>query len=1308
MGLKLDFHQKTGKGWTFSASLGPSKTKAAEDADGDEDDDGGDDGSGQCTVKSFLQDIVGKGVPLPGLIPGEVLDIPLGRPDGDGEVLDFKCALFKGKRPDEKNQDKEIETEMIMLTASINISKVSLTFVQWRDTSWKSHVQSKRVIKVTLSDMDPAKVPLVRQLKQPFDQLAYMWVADRATEELAKDKSVVGKTVAEKTSAERQASGGQSKSSTKNKTRNKTRNMTKNDALTIAGKPKGNKKKPGITMSEMTALAPFLTRDSDKLFYKTDAPDPTKIPPGDVVVEAGSHFVIVVKSDKGAQRAVLDYVFGRPKEAKPEAIERGQTGGELLASAPGDDEIHPKDPAKSPFKKSVGPLSIENIGLTFDLENQRLGIKLDATFLLGPIGLALLGFGVSVQIGDLPKPPPLPPLGFIMSSGDMVPSAVGKIPVSNPKATLDGRLVSFDRPPITIAGGFVRTKMDGATYYAGGLILGFVPWKLTAIGVYGDVPRAKKPAALTRRHRRQQSSCCVVELRDDDELDLIRESEFRGKTATVDETSSTFLPQDNTGSFTMVFVILKLEGPLFSVGFTDLSGLTAGVGVNSHKRLPTAETVLDFPFTKPSGTPSQSAGPLASLRAVLYPDKTTPWFVAREGSMWVAAGVKATAFALMSVDAVLVVQLNPDVQLGIFGVAVVDVPSLVSPVKFAHAELGIACVLDLSTGTFRFDAQLSPRSYVLDESCHLTGGMAMYAWFSPLRPGRAVALPDEDDGQRPGDGEWVLTIGGFHQAFVRPGAYPNPPRVGIAWSLGENLRITGEAYFAVTPRICMGGGRIHAALTLGALSAWFDAYLDFLINFRPFKFAADGRLSVVVRFSMDMWLVTVRINAEIGAVLSVLGPPMAGRVYVDFWVFGFDIDFGDRDRAIREGNASSLGLLAFLDLVLKGAGKAVGSGVSPSSLMFGGGGSGDGSWVHMPKEDAKRSREVARKVVEDDDDEKRKKETSSPFLFNCTAGLLTDNDVPGGGDYAKRYKSKSQGQNGSPAWMATMFRDTPIPSNTWGVKAGELSWTVTCAFAASAAKFYDERTSRPPMIPAEDTVSIPSAQAEGVYALPMRLTGSLTSTVTITVTQEDKQVRYFGIRPNGADKDRRDDRWSVKPILKSLPRSLWGRYDPDTDPALKGNAVSALLNPPTAKGSVNLVTGFTIRPPLPYRSKDEVPKFNLVEDMRVSVKKGGYVFVGVKDTADQRWRPRPPPDGGKEKDKGKGKGKEVRWDVVQKAWNTQAMEDCAENVVSLWSEAMGWTEKDHSSSPLTGRRPKALLCRFKSMVPAAPMITAEY
>ena len=55
-------------------------------------------------------------------------------------------------------------------------------------------------------------------------------------------------------------------------------------------------------------------------------------------------------------------------------------------------------------------------------------------------------------------------------------------------------------------------------------------------------------------------------------------------------------------------------------------------------------------------------------------------------------------------------------------------------------------------------------------------------------------------------------------------------------------------------------------------------------------------VSVGVEFILDLWLVTIHISVEISARLHLQGPPFGGVVYVDFWVFGFDIPFGDQIR----------------------------------------------------------------------------------------------------------------------------------------------------------------------------------------------------------------------------------------------------------------------------------------------------------------------------------------------------------------------------------------------------------------------------
>ncbi|KAH8663809.1 hypothetical protein BGZ61DRAFT_539114 [Ilyonectria robusta] len=146
-----------------------------------------------------------------------------------------------------------------------------------------------------------------------------------------------------------------------------------------------------------------------------------------------------------------------------------------------------------------------------------------------------------------------------------------------------------------------------------------------------------------------------------------------------------------------------------------------------------------------------------------------------------------------------------DLKLGIYGIATLDASSSLSKDEFAHVELGIVVALDIEAGVFKLESQLSPRSFVLAEVCPVAGVIAFYSWFKADTSKNIVA------------GDWVLSLGGYHQAFKAPANYPRPPRLGINWSLDASLRITGVAYFAITPKICMGGGRLHVALSLGKL-----------------------------------------------------------------------------------------------------------------------------------------------------------------------------------------------------------------------------------------------------------------------------------------------------------------------------------------------------------------------------------------------------------------------------------------------------------------------------------------------------------
>ncbi|KAI0890544.1 uncharacterized protein GGS22DRAFT_151195 [Annulohypoxylon maeteangense] len=412
-------------------------------------------------------------------------------------------------------------------------------------------------------------------------------------------------------------------------------------------------------------------------------------------------------------------------------------------------------------------------------------------------------------------------LGFSLNVGFVT---LDKIPSID--ATVEGLAAAFEKPPLTLGGIIRHGNEGGADYYAGGMIVGFEPWQLQAAGFYGEV--------TPKGH-----------------------------------------PEDK---FKSIFVFAKLDGPLITLEFAEISGICGGFGYNSNVRLPGVDQVTKFPFV--ANDQFSSADNVLEVLEKLIDISPSGWFQPLDSSYWAAIGMKVDAFQMLSVDAVVVVQFGSSMKLGIFAVALGDIPSANSPIKFAHVELGIAAVADLDYGTLKIEAQLSPRSYIFSQECHLTGGAALCYWFDATQANKGNV------------GNFVFTLGGYHQAYVVPLSYPNPPRLGIYWNVGGGLSISGQAYFAITPKCCMGGGRLHAAFRAGPIEAWFDAFVDVLINYKPFFFNAQGGISVGVRFNIDFLVVHTHISVEIGAQLYLWGPPVAGRVHVDFWIVAFDINFG--------------------------------------------------------------------------------------------------------------------------------------------------------------------------------------------------------------------------------------------------------------------------------------------------------------------------------------------------------------------------------------------------------------------------------
>lgn len=335
------------------------------------------------------------------------------------------------------------------------------------------------------------------------------------------------------------------------------------------------------------------------------------------------------------------------------------------------------------------------------------------------------------------------------------------------------------------------------------------------------------------------------------------------------------------GGHPSMFLFLKAAGSFGGPPAFFVTALAAGFGYNSTVRAPTVEQVADFPLVAGLDDPARLGGPDATPARALasLSGGQNPWVRPAIGQTWLAAGVRFKTFQQLDSTALLLAEFGEGLTVLLLGVSTARFPNSGAARPYAQIQLQLHAAFRPDDGFFGVTAALTRNSYLIDPACVLTGGFAFHAWF----------------GESEHAGDFVVVIGGYHPAFTRPAHYPAVPRVGFSWSLDSALRISGSAYFALTPSAIMAGGSLDVRYHDGNLTAWFTAHADLLIDWSPFHFRAGVGVSVGVDYEVNLLFTTTTLHLEAGADLTLWGPPTGGTVTVRLWIITFTVAFGAPD-----------------------------------------------------------------------------------------------------------------------------------------------------------------------------------------------------------------------------------------------------------------------------------------------------------------------------------------------------------------------------------------------------------------------------
>lgn len=208
-------------------------------------------------------------------------------------------------------------------------------------------------------------------------------------------------------------------------------------------------------------------------------------------------------------------------------------------------------------------------------------------------------------------------------------------------------------------------------------------------------------------------------------------------------------PTDEQGAYTSLFLFAALMMPLGGPPFAFITGLGGGFGYNRELDVPDDLNQLDsFILVAAMDDDSLANDPLNAL--IQIGQQIPP----RRGAFWIAAGVRLTTFALINSTVIVSIAIDRGLDIEILGVSRMALPTEDS--ALISIELALRARFNSSEQLLSVQAQLTDNSYLFSRDCQLTGGFALVIWY--------------------GQGQFVLTLGGYNPVFVKPPQFPDVPR----------------------------------------------------------------------------------------------------------------------------------------------------------------------------------------------------------------------------------------------------------------------------------------------------------------------------------------------------------------------------------------------------------------------------------------------------------------------------------------------------------------------------------------------------